>query len=241
MAPLYKPLYTAFLHSIKLFEYRIAIKFDKDTFAAEQNNYLSKIVNVYIVCDWPALPRNPTNNLRFKNYLFGLTSIVKILIKKKVCGTTFDSASSWSFGNDFARNVIIFGVDNHSSSHLGNLKNNVLVLGEGPTYGINGSFDSPEKRKAKFCLSLHYNANNSYLFVNGKKNFIFKADNKNVNFSTQFCLGSISNRFSATEYRQVSLFKWKCVWFSSRLQFYWYIWHTVLNNHKYLMTKSTIK
>ena len=83
MAPLYKPLYTAFLHSIKLFEYRIAIKFDKDTFAAEQNNYLSKIVNVYIVCDWPALPRNPTNNLRFKNYLFGLTSIVKILIKKK--------------------------------------------------------------------------------------------------------------------------------------------------------------
>ena len=44
-APLYEPLYTAFLHNIKLFEYRIAIKFDKDTLAAEQNNYLSKIVN----------------------------------------------------------------------------------------------------------------------------------------------------------------------------------------------------
>ena len=27
-------------------------------------------------------------------------------------GMTFDSASSWSFDNDTARNVIIFGVDN---------------------------------------------------------------------------------------------------------------------------------
>ena len=134
------------------------------------------------------MPRNPTNNLRFKNYLFGLTSIVKILIKKKVCGTTFDSASSWSFGNDFARYVIIFGVDNHSSSHLGNLKNNVLVLGEGPTYGINGSFDSPEKRKAKFCLSLHYNANNSYLFVNGKKILYLKLTIKMLTFQLSFVL-----------------------------------------------------
>ena len=32
----------------------------------------------------------------------------------------------------------------------------------------------------------------------------FKAGNKNVNFPTQFCLGSISNRFSATESREVS-------------------------------------
>ena len=32
-----------------------------------------------------------------------------------------------------------------------------------------------------------------------------KADNKNVNFSTQFCLGGTSNRFSATQSREVSL------------------------------------
>ena len=57
------------------------------------------------------------------------------------------------------------------------------------------------KVKTKFCLSLHYNADNSCLFVNGKEVFKFKADNKNVNFPTQFCLGSISNGFSATESR----------------------------------------
>ena len=38
-----KPLYTAFLHSIKLFGYRIGIKFDKDPLAVEQNNYLIKL------------------------------------------------------------------------------------------------------------------------------------------------------------------------------------------------------
>ena len=46
-----KPLYTTFLNSIKLSEYRTGIKFDKDPLAVEQNNYLTKIVNVYIVCD----------------------------------------------------------------------------------------------------------------------------------------------------------------------------------------------
>ena len=43
----------------------------------------------------------------------------------------------------------------------------------------------------KLCLSLHNNGDNSYLFVNGKEIFKLKADNKNVNFPTQFCLGSI--------------------------------------------------
>ena len=38
-----------------------------------------------------------------------------------------------------------------------------------------------------------------------KKKFKFKADNKNKNFPTQFCLGSISNGFSATKSREVSL------------------------------------
>ena len=34
-----KPLYTTFLHSIKLSEYRIEMKFDKDPLAVKQNNY----------------------------------------------------------------------------------------------------------------------------------------------------------------------------------------------------------
>ena len=69
-----------------------------------------------------------------------------------------------------------------------------------------------------FFLSLHYNADNSYLFVN--ENEIFKADNKNVNFPTQFCLWSVSNGFSAIESREVSLNR-NVYDFSGRLHFYW--------------------
>ena len=42
-------------------------------------------------------------------------------------------------------------------------------------------------------LNFAYNADNSYLFVSGKGILKFKANNKKVNFLTQFCLGSISN------------------------------------------------
>ena len=70
-------------------------------------------------------------------------------------GIAFDRAVSWSFGNDFARNNLIFGVKNSSSSHTDNRKNNFLYLGKDPTWGINGSF---ETRKKVWW----------YLFVNGK-------------------------------------------------------------------------
>ena len=74
-------MHTAFLPSIKTFGYRIGIKFDKDPLALEQNNCLIKIVNVYIIYDLDARPRNPTNNVKFKNCLFPATSIVKIVIE----------------------------------------------------------------------------------------------------------------------------------------------------------------
>ena len=78
-----KSLYTAFLHSIKLSGYVIIIEFDKDLLAVEQNNYLTKIVNVYIVYELNAWSRNPTNNFKFKNCLFEATNIVKNSDKEK--------------------------------------------------------------------------------------------------------------------------------------------------------------
>ena len=49
------------------------------------------------------------------------------------------------FGNGFARIVIIFGVDNNSSSYTDNRKNNFLVLGEWPNKGINDTAGATEK------------------------------------------------------------------------------------------------
>ena len=80
---------------------------------------MSKIVNVYIVYDLDAWPTNPTNNFKFKNCLFGETSVLKNRDKEKYvhigCGVTFDSTDFRSYYNDTARNFIIFGVDNSSS------------------------------------------------------------------------------------------------------------------------------
>ena len=73
---------------------------------------------------------------------------------------------------------MIFGVGNSSSPHTDNGTTNFLVLTEGPTDDINGIFGVVEKKfsiitfskvKTKFCLSLHYSSDYSYLFVIGKK------------------------------------------------------------------------
>ena len=64
----------------------------------EQNNYLTKPVNVYIVYHLNAWPGNSTNNFTFKNCLFGATSIVKNSDKEKYvysgCRITLNSAGS---------------------------------------------------------------------------------------------------------------------------------------------------
>ena len=49
--------------------------------------------------------------------------------------------------------------------------------------------------KKKFCLSLHYNGANSYLFVNGVEIYKFKAKDS-VIVPTPLCLGNISKDWS---------------------------------------------
>ena len=50
------------------------------------------------------------------------------MYKKSGYGIIFDSAGSWSFHNGIAKNIIVFDVDNSSSSHSDNRKNNFSVL-----------------------------------------------------------------------------------------------------------------
>ena len=93
--------------------------------------------------------KKSTNKFKFKNCLIGATNLVKNSDREKYVysgyGMTFDSAGSWSFDNSTNRNVILFGIDNSSSSHADNRKNNFSILGECPNNRINGSFGSPDK------------------------------------------------------------------------------------------------
>ena len=119
-------------------------------------------------------------------------------------GIAFDGGSSWNISNDFARNATIFHVDNISSSHADNSKNYFVVLSNSPTYDVNGNFGSPKRSLVLKLVKQGQNFDRVciimviivFFLLMEKK---FKADNKNVNFPTQFCLGSISNGFGATE------------------------------------------
>ena len=52
----------------------------------------------------------------------------------------FDGEIFCNYGNNYATNVITFGVDNSSTFHTDNCKDNFSVFGEGLTYCINGTF-----------------------------------------------------------------------------------------------------
>ena len=70
-----KPLYTAFLNSIKISGFRMRMKFDQDYLNVEQNSY--KVVKVYIVYDLDNWLKVSLRNFTIKKCLFGATSIVK--------------------------------------------------------------------------------------------------------------------------------------------------------------------
>ena len=72
-----------------------------------------------------------------------------------------------------------------SSSHSDNRNNNFLILGEGPTYGINGSFGPPKKSLVLILLKQTQNFVWVYIvmlrivffFFNRNEIFKFKVDN----------------------------------------------------------------
>ena len=66
-----------------------------------------------------------------------------------------------------------------SSVDIDNKKKDVLNLGIGPTQKLNDTTLSAEaqhqinfsRSNRKFCLSLHYNGSNSFLFINATKTY----------------------------------------------------------------------
>ena len=89
------------------------------------------------------------------------------------------------------------------SVHVDNKKKDILIIGKGPTQGLGENSLTAEKmysinfmvKRKRFCLSLHYNGSNSYLFVNGIEIIKFKAKYSEI-VATPLCLGNISKDWS---------------------------------------------
>ena len=84
-----------------------------------------KIVNIYIFCEIERSV-NISSYPILENCLFGAVKLIKHvdvdLYKYSGYGIGFDSKGSYSMGTEIGRNVITFGVDMSSSSHVDNEK-----------------------------------------------------------------------------------------------------------------------
>ena len=184
----------------------------------KQSNFTfthNKILNIYIVYELGASSPH-TKDPGLKICLFGAVALTKNAdidsYKYSGYGIGFDRKSSFSFpSGGFGQNVLIFGADMSSSIHADNKKKDILALGIGLTQGLESTLTAEKMysinftvTKKKFCLSLHYNEANSYLFVNGKEIIKFKAKDSNI-VPSPLRLGNISKNGSTDNMKKTGL------------------------------------
>ena len=167
------------------------IKYNEDCLKQEKIPLdREKIVNSYIVYE---IDRHVdiSSYSTLESCLFGTVNLTNYfdinLYKYSGYSVGLDREGCFSNGDEIGRNVIIFGVDMNSSSHIDNKEKDILILDVRPTQGLEYTLAAEElysinftKENAKFCLSLHYNGANSYLFVNGTEIITFKAKDSEI-------------------------------------------------------------
>ena len=155
------------------------MEFERSCLKQDQITYTyRKIVNIYIVYKINK-NYNISSYLTLENCLFAAASLTKNVDidkhKYSGYGIGFDRHGFFPHPSGrTGRNAIIFGADMSSSIKIDNRKKDILILGKGPTQGSKHTLSAEKiysinftEHNKKFCLSLHYNGENSYLFVNG--------------------------------------------------------------------------
>ena len=123
----------------------------------------------------------------------------------------FGRKGSSLIGNEIGRNVITFEAVMSSSTKLDNRKRDILILGKGPTQGLEHTLSAERmysinfiKENTKFGLCLHYNGANSYLLVNGKQIYkVIAKDSENIPY--ELCLGNIGKDWSVDNMKKTGL------------------------------------
>ena len=176
----------------RLYVYLSGNHFQQNKVIIPNNN---NVINIYCVYEIQPIASSRDTSVTIQNTLFGAMQITKDATDNsknnyKGYGICFDEESQ--FGHAITENgrahttngrhVSIFRVYMSFSVHATNRANNIYVMGDGLTQGINDTtlhveknywrnFTDPGK---KFVLSLHYNGDDSYLFVNGRQDLKFK-------------------------------------------------------------------
>ena len=183
------------------------------------------IINIYCVYEIQPISSSRDITFTIQNALFGAMEITKNTDTSKYnykgYGICFDEGGTFSHRiteggrthTTLGRNVLIFGVDMSFSVHATNRANNIYVMGDGLMQGIIDTriyveknyyrnFTDPGK---KYVLSLHYNGDNSYLFVNSRQELKFKAKNDQL-VKEKLCIGNLSDEWTASESEKTGLY-----------------------------------
>ena len=217
------------------------------------------VINIYCVYEIQPLSSSGDTSFTIQNALFGAMQITKNATDNsknnyKGYGICFDERSP--FGHTLTeggfthskngRNILIFGADMSFSVHATNRANHIYVMGEGLTQGIHDTtiyvennyyrnFTNPGKN---FVLSLHYNGDDSYLFVNGRQELKFKAKTDQL-VKVKLCIGNLSDQWTASESEKTGLYG-NIYDFLVNYQAIVGV-GPIYEMHRYLMTKQNIR
>ena len=129
------------------------------------------------------------------------------------------------------------------SAHIDNKKKDILVLGKGPTQGLEHTLTAEKMysinftvTRKKFCLSLHYNGGNSYLFVNGTEIYKFKVKDSKI-VATPLCLGNISKGWSPDNMKKTGFNRYA---YDFSVDNHAADVYDIKDSHKYLITQNNI-
>ena len=208
------------------------------------------IVNIYIVYLNDPISNSINTDYTVQNALFGGVKITKDAAdtskhKYEGYGICFAEGGMFSMDNiNNGRNVLIFGVHESSLVHKNNKANNIFIMGDGIVQGINDTTLYAEKLYSqnftavnkKFVLSLRYNGDDSYLFINGKRELKFKAKDDQI-VKEILCLGNISDDWTAANAQKKGLwgeiYDFAVDYTSTNIG-------DIYNIHRYLMKKHNI-
>ena len=194
----------------RMYVYLSGNYFKQDKTRIPNNN---NTIIIYIVYKLDPIASSRDTTFTIKNALFGAMQITKNADTSKYdykgYGICFDERSE--FGHTIteggfahttdARNVLIFGADMSFSVHKTNRANHTYLMGTGLKQSIHDStlyteknfyrnFTDPSK---KFMPSLHYNGDDSYLFVNGRQELKFKCKTDQL-VKQKLCIGNLSDK-----------------------------------------------
>ena len=214
-----------FSPDIKNINGQLYVFFNGNYFIQDPITIPNKVINIYVVYKLDLISSTRNTDYTIQNALFGAMKITKNTTNNsknnyKGYGICFDEGGQ--FGHIIedgfahttnARNVLIFEADMSFSVHATNRANHIYVMGKELIQGINGTTIYAEKNfyrnftdlGKKVVLSLHYNGDDSYLFVNGRQELKFKAKDDQI-INEKLCLGNLSSEWTKSESEKTGLY-----------------------------------